>query len=199
MNPLRTERLTLRRWTNADRPAFAALNADPRVMATIGPVMTRELSDSLLDRIERHFEDYGFGLWCVDLDGEAIGFTGFSVPWFRDGVEIGWRLRSEHWGNGYAPEAATACLDVGFGELGFDEVISFTAVVNTNSQRVMEKIGMVGDPDGDFDHPSVPEGSRLRPHVLYRLSAERFRATSSRAGCRHRCRPIDGGGEMMHP
>jgi len=174
---VRTERLVLRRWTAADRPAFAALNADPQVMATIGPVMTGEQSDAYLDRIEAHFDEHGFGLWCVELDGEPIGFTGFSVPWFRDGVEIGWRLRSEHWGNGYAPEAARECLRVGFDEIGFDEVLSFTSVVNTNSQRVMRKIGMARDVEADFDHPGVPEASHLRPHVLYRISAEQYRAS----------------------
>ena len=173
---MRTERLVLRRWADADRSAFAALNADSRVMATIGPVMTREQSDAFLDRIVDHFDEHGFGLWCVELDGEAIGFTGCSVPWFRDGVEVGWRLRSEYWGKGYAPEAARECLRVGFDELGFDEVLSFTAAVNRNSQRVMQKIGMARDVDGDFDHPGVPEGSPLRPHVLYRITAAQYRS-----------------------
>jgi RimJ/RimL family protein N-acetyltransferase len=166
---LRTERLLLRRWTERDRPAFHALNSDPAVMATIGPVMTRAESDAFMNRIGQHVDEHGFGLWCVDLDGTAIGFTGLAVPWFRDGVEVGWRIRSEHWGRGYAPEAARACLDVGFGVLGLDEIISFTARTNTASQRVMQKLGMTRDESADFDHPSVPEGNPLRPHVLYRL------------------------------
>lgn len=169
MTELRTERLRLRRWTDADRGAFHALNSDPAVMATIGPVMTRGESDAFMNRIEARFDELGYGLWCVDLDGDSIGFTGLAVPWFRDGVEVGWRLRSEHWGNGYAPEAARACLRYAFDVVGLDEVISFTARTNTKSQRVMEKLGMARDPDGDFDHPGVPEGNPLRPHVLYRL------------------------------
>lgn len=181
---LRTGRLVLRRWRDTDRAAFHALNADEAVMATIGPVMSRAESDAFMNRIERRFDEHGFGLWCVDLDGEAIGFTGFMVPWFRDGVEIGWRIRSEHWGRGFAPEAAVGCLGHGFarpadGGLGFDEVISFAAAVNTNSRRVMEKIGLRHDPAGDFDHPGVPEGSALRPHVLYRLSSDGYRAQCS--------------------
>ena len=127
---LRTERLVLRRWRDADRDAFHALNSDPLVMATIGPVMSRAESDAFLNRIEARFDEHGFGLWCVEHDGEPIGFTGFMVPWFRDGVEIGWRIRSEHWGRGFAPEAARVCLDHAFapardGGLEFDEVISF--------------------------------------------------------------------------
>lgn len=177
---LRTERLVLRRWRETDRAAFHALNSDPLVMATIGPVMSRPESDAFLNRIEARFDEHGFGLWCVEHDGEPIGFTGFMVPWFRDGVEIGWRIRSEHWGHGYATEAARACLHHGFasvadGGLGFDEVVSFTAVTNARSRRVMEKLGLRRDPDGDFEHPGVPEGDPLRPHVLYRLTAAQYR------------------------
>lgn len=174
----RTERLLLRRFRDSDRPAFHDLNADPAVMATIGPGMDRSQSDAFLDRIERGWDERGFGLWCVDLDGECLGFTGLNVPWFRDGVEVGWRLRSRFWGRGYAPEAGREALAFGFGHHGFDEILSFTAATNTNSRRVMEKLGLVRDPDADFEHPSVPEGSPLRPHVLYRITADRYRARS---------------------
>lgn len=172
---LHTARLVLRRWHDADRAAFHALNSDPEVMATIGPVMSRPESDAFMNRIEDRFDALGFGLWCVERAGEPIGFTGFMLPWFRDGVEIGWRIRSEHWGHGYATEAARACLDHGFapvavGGLGFAEVISFTAVTNTRSRRVMEKLGLRRDPDADFEHPGVPAGDPLRPHVLYRIT-----------------------------
>jgi ribosomal-protein-alanine N-acetyltransferase len=139
--------------------------------------MDRAQSDSLMDRIEAGFDVHGFGLWCVELDGVSIGFTGLSVPWFRDGVEVGWRIRSAWWGHGYAPEAARAALAVAFDEIGLDEVISFTAATNLNSQRVMQKIGMIRDPSGDFDHPSVAAGNPLRAHVLYRLTAAQYRST----------------------
>lgn len=172
---LTTDRLTLREWREADRAAFHAMNADPEVMATIGPVMTRAQSDAFMNRIAVHFAEHGYGPWCVEFEGEAVGYTGFMVPWFRDGVEIGWRIRSEHWGLGLAPEAARACLRFGFDELGLDEVISFTAVTNVKSRRVMDKIGLRRDPGGDFDHPSVPEGDPLRPHVLYGLTRDEWR------------------------
>lgn len=174
LDTIRTERLLLRRWRESDRSAFHDLNADPMVMATIGPVMSRSESDAFLDRIESRFAEHGFGLWCVDLGGEAIGFTGLAVPWFRDGVEIGWRIRSAFWGCGYAPEAGAACLAVAFGSLGLDEVISFTAATNAKSQRVMEKLGLVRDIDADFEHPSVPLGNPLRPHVLYRITRDQY-------------------------
>ncbi len=173
---IQTERLVLRRWTDDDRHAFRALNSDPAVMATIGPVMNREQSDAFMDRIDGHFREHGFGLWCVDRDREVLGFAGLSRPWFRDGVEIGWRMRSRYWGHGYATEAARAALSVGFDQVGLDEVVSFTAMINRRSERVMEKIGMIRDHQGDFDHPSIPAGSELSAHVLYRLSAARYRA-----------------------
>lgn len=184
---LRTERLVLRRWRDADRVAFHQLNSDPVVMATIGPVMSRADSDAFLNRIEARFDEHGFGLWCVELGGEPVGFTGFMIPWFRDGVEIGWRLRSGFWGRGLATEAATACLDHGFGSraeggLGFDEVISFTAVTNTRSRRVMERLGLRRDADGDFDHPGVPEGNPLRPHVLYGITRDEWSARRCAGG-----------------
>ena len=174
---LRTQRLWLRHWRDADRAAFHALNSDPAVMATIGPVMSRAESDAFMNRIEQRFCEHPFGLWCVDLHGEAIGFTGLSFPWFRDGVEVGWRIRSEYWGHGYAPEAAKECLRYAFQDFGLDEVISFTAETNEKSQRVMKKIGLVRDYAGDFEHPAVPVGSPLRRHVLYRIDLAGYRAS----------------------
>lgn len=171
-----TSRLVLRRWRTADRAAMAELHADPVVMATLGPTIDRIRSDELIDRWDAAFDADGFGLWCVDRDGSCLGFTGLSRPWFRDGVEIGWRLRADAWGHGYATEAASAVVAHAFGPLGLEEVLSFTAVVNHRSQRVMERIGMHRDPDGDFDHPGVPDGDRLRPHVLFRLSASEYRS-----------------------
>jgi RimJ/RimL family protein N-acetyltransferase len=165
---LRTERLLLRGWTDADRPAYAAVNADPLVMATLGPLLTREQSDANVDRMLAHWDEHGHGLWCVDLDGECIGFTGLMTPDFMpDAVEVGWRLRSDRWGHGYAPEAARAALAFGFDTCGLDEIVSFTWAGNTKSRRVMEKLGMVLDPAAGFDHPRAQPD--LNPHVLYRL------------------------------
>lgn len=167
---LTTERLVLRSWRDSDRAAFHVMNSDPLVMATLGPEMSRAQSDAFLNRILQHFADHGYGVWCVEYEGEPVGYTGFMVPWFRDGVEIGWRIRSDYWGRGIAPEAASECLRHGFEELGFDEVLSFTATTNTKSRRVMEKIGLRHVAGADFDHPGVPAGSPLQPHVLYRLA-----------------------------
>jgi RimJ/RimL family protein N-acetyltransferase len=176
---IRTARLLLREWTDADRAAFAAINADPAVMATIGPLQTRQQTDAAIDRMMQAWDDNGFGLWCVDLDGVCIGFVGLNRPRFEAAftpcVEVGWRLASPHWGNGYAPEAGAAALDLGFDEVGLEEIVSFTAASNHKSRRVMEKLGMTRDPSADFEHPSVPVADPLRPHVLYRLTAVEWR------------------------
>ena len=173
---MRSERLLLRRWRRSDLAPFAALNADPRVMRYFPATLSRAESDAFADGIEDHFAEKGFGLWAVEVPGGApfIGFVGLSVPRFEASftpcVEIGWRLAAEHWGRGYAPEAARAALAFGFDTLALREILSFTAMANQPSRRVMEKLGMTHDPADDFDHPALPEGHALRRHVLYRLS-----------------------------
>ena len=180
--PLRTDRLVLRRWLDGDREPFAALNADPVVMEHFPAALTRTDSDAMVDRIEAHFEERGFGLWALEVveTGEFIGFTGLSTPRFAaafmPAVEIGWRLARTAWGRGYAGEAARRALRFGFAELGLSEIVSFTATGNLRSRAVMARIGMTHDPGDDFDHPLVDEASRLRPHVLYRMSAQRWAA-----------------------
>jgi RimJ/RimL family protein N-acetyltransferase len=170
---LRTDRLLLRRWRAANRPAFARLNADPRVMEHFPSVLTRRESDALADLIDLHFARHGYGLWAVEIPGTApfAGFIGLSIPAFTAAftpcVEIGWRLAAEHWGRGYATEGAFAVLALAFGELGLQEVVSFTVPANVRSRHVMEKIGMTRDRAHDFDHPSARAG--LERHVLYRI------------------------------
>jgi RimJ/RimL family protein N-acetyltransferase len=173
---LRTDRLRLRRWLPADRDPFAAINADPAVMEYFPATLSREESDALATRIEAHFDRHGFGLWAVETPGVAqfAGFVGLSVPAFNAHftpcVEIGWRLAVEHWGRGYATEAARAVLTSGFETLGLSEIVSFTVPGNLTSRRVMERIGMVHDPADDFDLPTPPEGHPFRRHVLYRMA-----------------------------
>lgn len=177
---LRTERLLLRRWRESDRAPFAALNADPRVMEHFPARLDRAESDAMVDRLELGLATRGFGLWAVEVPGVApfIGFVGLSVPGFEAPftpcVEVGWRIAAEHWGRGYAPEAAAEALRCGFQDHGLAEIVSFTTTANVNSQRVMQKLGMHRDPAEDFDHPTTP-GWAGRRHVLYRLRAEEWR------------------------
>jgi RimJ/RimL family protein N-acetyltransferase len=176
---LRTERLVLRRWRPDDRAPFAALNADPRVMEWFPAPMNTAESDAVADRIEQHFQDTGWGLWAVEIidANPFIGFVGLGPSESTLGfpsVEIGWRLAAEHWGHGYAPEAAREALRFGFEDLLLEEIVSFTSVGNAKSRRVMSKIGMTHNPKDDFDHPRLPKTSPLARHVLYRITAAAF-------------------------
>jgi RimJ/RimL family protein N-acetyltransferase len=175
---IETQRLRLRPWTDADLPAFAALNADPRVMEHFPKLLTADESNAAAARIREHFRRHGFGLWAVEVRGVAdfVGFTGlcvakFPAP-FTPCVEIGWRLAFDHWGHGYANEAAQAALRHGILQLRLDEIVSFTAPSNLRSRRVMERLGMTHDSADDFDNPNILEGHPLRRHVLYRLSRD---------------------------
>jgi RimJ/RimL family protein N-acetyltransferase len=173
---LSTSRLRLRIWRENDLPPFAAMNADPRVMEFLPKVLNREESDALAGQIIENLKRDGFGLWAVEVPEVAdfIGFVGLNAPTFEAHftpcIEIGWRLAFEHWGRGYATEAATAVLKHGFEQLGLNEVVSFTVPANARSRRVMTKIGMTYSPADDFDHPRLPQGDSLRRHVLYRMS-----------------------------
>ncbi len=178
IDAIETPRLVLRRWRDADREPFAALNADPEVMRHFPSVLDRAESDALADRIEQHFEEHGFGLWAVQVrDAEPfVGFAGLMRPRFEAHftpcVEIGWRLCRGAWGRGIATEAARASLRFGFESLGLDEVVSFTVPANLRSLGVMQRLGMQRDPAGDFEHPRIAEGHALRAHVLYRVRAK---------------------------
>lgn len=175
---MQTERLFLRPWKMDDLEPLAQLNADPRVMEYFPKTLNLEESLKSLKEAIQHFDRYGFGFWAATLldQGTFIGFIGlehvdFSAP-FTPAIEIGWRLAFDHWGKGYATEGAKAALKYGFEKLGLREIVSFTAVQNMRSRKVMERIGMHHDPKDDFDHPKLPIGHPLRKHVLYRKSME---------------------------
>jgi RimJ/RimL family protein N-acetyltransferase len=176
-----TARLRLRRWLDRDRLAFAAMNADPRVMTYYPSVWSPEESDAAVERIAAHFARHGFGLWAVEIPDVTsfAGYIGLSIPTFDTHftpcVEIGWRLAADRWRQGYATEGARAVLAIGFDQLQLDEIVSFTATGNLASRRVMEKIGMTRNPADDFDHPAIAMGQPLRRSVLYRLARGHYR------------------------
>jgi RimJ/RimL family protein N-acetyltransferase len=153
------------------------LNADPEVMRWFPSRLTREQSDAFAAFARSGIEERGWGLWALEVvDADAfVGFVGLNVPTFEapfmPAVEIGWRLLRPAWGKGYATEAARAAAAFGFDALGLDGIVSFTAVGNERSRRVMERLGMMHDPAEDFDHPRLADGDPLRRHVLYRLPA----------------------------
>jgi RimJ/RimL family protein N-acetyltransferase len=171
---LETPRLCLRQWRATDLEPFAQMNRDPAVMEYFPTLSSREQSDDIVFRTQQLFRERGFGLWALELrdSGAFAGFVGLSVPRFEAHftpcVEIGWRLAREHWGQGYATEAALAALDFGFGSSGLAEIVAMTVATNSRSRRVMERLGMRHDAADDFDHPHLAEGHPLRRHVLYR-------------------------------
>lgn len=180
MMTIKTKRLILRPWQESDLEPIAAINRDPRVMEFFPRLMSRQDSDTMVQKMNEFMEKKGWGFWAAALieTGELIGFIGIEdvdfEAHFTPAVEIGWRIGYQYWGKGYAPEGAKAALAFGFENLHLKEIVSFTAEQNMRSIRVMEKIGMHHDPKDDFEHPRVPFGNPLKKHVLYRLSSEEW-------------------------
>jgi RimJ/RimL family protein N-acetyltransferase len=177
---LRTPRLLLRRWRDADVDAFAEMSADPAVMHYLRALPDRASGEVWAAQARAHWKEHGFGQWVVEIPGVVsyIGVVGLAVvhyqAHFTPAVEVAWRLAQRWWGHGYATEAARAALDYGFSELALDEIVAVTVPANRASRAVMERLGMTRDPADDFDHPSLPEGP-LKRHVLYRLPRPRVR------------------------
>ncbi len=175
---LETERLLLRPWKDEDVDPCAALCADPDVMRYFPETWTRDKSELLIERCREKTNTDGFCMAPVEdkATGEFLGFVGLNVPTyaaplpFDPCVEIGWRMKRSSWGKGYASEAAREWLRFGFETIGLEEIVAFTIPDNTPSRKVMERIGMTRDLEGDFRHPSIPEESPFSLHVLYRLS-----------------------------
>lgn len=181
---LLTERLLLRRWRATDIEPFATMNADPVVMERFPAPLSAQRSAALVARIERCFDERGYGLWAVELraeraegtEGAFAGFVGLEPVVderlaFAPAVELGWRLAQPFWGGGIATEAASAAMAFAFDELALADLVSYTAVGNVRSRRVMERLGMRRDPAEDFLHPGIAPGHPLAPHVLYRIDA----------------------------
>jgi len=169
-----TSRLRLRPLAEADRPAFAAMHADPSVMDPIGGPLTPAASDALLDQLRAGAARRGFGLWALERreGGPLIGIAGLWSPdWtaeFTPAVELVWRLSRPAWGQGFATEAARAAIAEAFGPLGLPLVQAWTAVGNARSLAVIGRLGMT--PAGEFEHPRLAEGHPLRRHARWVLA-----------------------------
>jgi len=179
---LESQRLILRQWQTSDLPYFAKLNNDPKVMEYFPAQLKDAQSNQLAERLADLIDQKGWGFWALELvqTGEFIGFVGLNaidknstIP-NAPFVEIGWRISSEHWGNGYAPEAAKLALSYAFETLMLDCVYSFTSLLNKPSQRVMQKL-MMKNTGQDFEHPKLTEGHRLKQHCLYKIDANDWR------------------------
>src|SRR5262245_11972663 len=169
------EQLILRQWRDSDLDPYAEMNADPEVMRHFPALLTRAETGASLERLRRAIDERGWGLWAVDVDGVFAGFTGLNVPnflaHFMPCTEIGWRFRREFWGRSLAYRAAREALAFGFESLRLTEIVGFTAATNDRSRRLFDRLGFERDANGDFDHPLIPQGHRVRRHVLYRRRA----------------------------
>ncbi|MHB2007932.1 MAG: GNAT family N-acetyltransferase [Acidobacteriaceae bacterium] len=174
---IETVRLRLRLWQDRDLPAFAEMNADPRVRKFFPSLLTREESDASVARFQEMYAIDGYAFMATELreTSEFIGLIGiqrmsFLLPGLSvPAVEIGWRLNQKSWGKGLATEGARACLVLAFEKFQLPEVVAFTIPANLPSRRVMEKLGMTRNPDDDFDDPRIAAGHPCQRHVLYRI------------------------------
>lgn len=167
--PFNSPRLERRRYSG-----FCPHERRPSCYGVFLHPLTPEESLAFYHRIQNEFQTCGFGLYAVERkeDHAFMGYTGlhqitFDVD-FAPGIEIGWRLAHEYWGHGYAPEAATACLEYARESLDIKELFSFTSLPNQRSERVMQKIGM--ERVREFGHPLVPAEHLLHKHVLYHIN-----------------------------
>lgn len=175
---IETERLILRSWRDEDRAPFLAMCNSPEVMAYLGGPADAAEIDAGIGRIRACEEANGFCFWAMErrADQAFLGFCGLKIvldPGLPIGgdIEIGWRLRRDAWGQGYAREAALASLHWAWDNLSVPRVIAMTVPANRRSWGLMERIGMVHRPELDFDHPSFPENHPLHRHIVY--AAER--------------------------
>jgi RimJ/RimL family protein N-acetyltransferase len=184
---IETPRLILRNWGEYDRDVFYELNSDDKVLEFFPSRRTRKQSDERLAQLIGSINDIGFGFYAVELKetGECLGMCGIAQldmePQFPQGTfEVGWRFAERHWGKGYASESAEAAIADGFLNHGLSEFVAIAVNTNHRSIAVMERIGMVRDEDGDFDHPGVPDDQpMLIRHATYRLSRNQWARTLS--------------------
>jgi RimJ/RimL family protein N-acetyltransferase len=171
---LHTRRCVLRQWKPEDFAPWAEMNADAEVRRHFPSVLDEAQAHAEAGRCRDAIAQRGWGMWALELPGVLpfAGFVGLNAPHYDapwvPAVEIGWRLPRAAWGQGFATEAAQAALDFGFARLGLDEIVAIAVPGNAPSRRVMDRIGLAHDTNGDFDHPRIEPGHALRRHVLYR-------------------------------
>ena len=171
---IETDRLILRAFLETDREPWAAMNADPEVMRHFPATLSREEADAVIERVNSRIAETGAGFWALERkeDGAFLGFAGLNriahehLPIFGQ-WEVGWRLARHAWGQGYASEAGAAALAHGFGRMGLPRILAYTAVTNTPSEAVMQRLGMRRAAEMDFDHPLIAADRPIRRHIVY--------------------------------
>ncbi len=178
---LETERLVLRDWREADWPRFFAGTNTPGVMQWLGGVLDESGVAAQRARVETCRDRNGFCFWVVErrADGEILGFCGLKradAPGssVTGTMEVGWRLREDAWGQGYAKEAAIAAIGAGFDRFGADEIVALTVAGNTPSWGLMERLGMTRRPE--FDYADARYDPPWRDTIVYTIAADAWRA-----------------------
>ncbi|MBA2919439.1 GNAT family N-acetyltransferase [Sphingomonas sp. MAH-20] len=172
-----TERLVLRSWREEDVDAFEQACNTPAVMRYLGGLQTRDQIEAAVARIRACEAEHGYCFWAVErrADRGFLGFCGLK-PLNAPGApqrmqaepEIGWRLREDTWGQGYAKEAARAALDLAFSRFGMRQVYAITMTENAPSWGLMRRLGMAARPQLDFDMPGYGR------HVTYRIGSDEW-------------------------
>jgi RimJ/RimL family protein N-acetyltransferase len=186
----KTERLRLRAWDAADKRAFYDVMNKPAVMRWLGGMQTPEEWSAAYQRLLGYERDFGFTFWIVERrsDGEILGFCGLKrlnapgAEHIAGEVEIGWRLREDAWGQGYAKEAAIAALELAFERFDAPRVVAITALGNLPSQGLMKRLGMKRRDDWDFVDRRFPEGSEVNPQAVFAIDAADWRAAATGPG-----------------
>lgn len=173
---IETERLIIRPWREDDRAPFATMGRDPEVMRHLDGVVDRIDSDAMVNRQMANQAQHGCCFWVIERrdDGAFLSFCGIRQGGIEGTAvagewEIGWRLRRDAWGQGYALEAAGASLDRAWTYTSAERVCAWTVPANTASWGLMLRLGMKRRPALDFDHPRFAEGHTLRRHIVHAI------------------------------
>jgi RimJ/RimL family protein N-acetyltransferase len=173
---IETERLLLRHWRDIDRTPFAGMSADPEVMRHLDGVLDADAANAVIDRQQALIDRHGHGFWAMERreDGALLGFCGLRLGGHPDTpvgqeLEIGWRLRRDAWGQGYAREAAAASIVWGWANLPHGRIAAWTVLQNTASWGLMLRLGMVHRPELDFNHPLFTADHPLSRHRVYTI------------------------------
>ena len=174
-----TERLRLRTWDEADESSFYDIMNTPAVMRWLGGLQSREEWSAGYQRLRGYERDLGFTFWLVERrsDDAILGFCGLKRANAPGGdsiageVEIGWRVREDAWGRGYAKEAAIASLDLAFARFSAPRVVAITARENLPSQGLMRRLGMTRREDMDFVDQRFPADSEVNPQIVFTIEA----------------------------